>query len=192
MDSYQILKSIHKIGHPLVGKVIGYEEPINHQGMLIGGKVILDSDSKYKVRLPYECLFDEQKDFDITLLPKPGAQIKTVIKNHVDDTLYVSAKPTDLNQQRIQEYKEFYKFIEENKEGQKVKGIVKKVMPFGLFVDFQSPFLGLIDIGHSSFNGGKKLPYDNSQWPKEGDAIQCIITYYRFDNKQIGLGWVPE
>ena len=30
-------------------------------------------------------------------------------------------------------------------------------MPFGLFVDIGAKFIGLIDIGHSSFNKGKNF-----------------------------------
>lgn len=192
MNSYQVLKSIHKVGHPLTGTVIGYEQPISHHGMLIGGRVILETSSKYKVVLPYDYLFDEKKEFDKMLLPEIGIQIETVIKNHVDDTLFVSSKPSDLEQTEIQEFRKFYEFIENNKEGKGVKGIVKKVMSFGLFVDIGSPFIGLIDIGHSSFNQGKKLSYDNSEWPIENEAIECVIAYYRFYNRQIGLGWTPK
>jgi ribosomal protein S1 len=192
MDSYQILKSIHKVGHTIVGIVNGYNEPIKRNGILIGGQVILKTKSEYQVLLPYDYLFDEKKEFNEELLPKIGSRIETVIKNHVDNSLYVSARPKDLEQSTIQEYKKFYDYIENNKEGQIVVGIVKKVMPFGLFVDLGSEFTGLIDIGHSDFNNGKKLPYDNSKWPKEGDTVRCVIAYYRFHNKQIGLGWIPE
>ena len=65
-------------------------------------------------------------------------------------------------------------------------------MPFGLFIDIGSPFIGLIDIGHSNFNRGKKLSHNNSGWPKEGDSIKCVIAYYRFNDRQIGLGWTPD
>ena len=192
MDSYQILKSIHKVGHPLTGKVIGYKQPIDHHGMLIGGEVFLNTSSEYKVVLPYDYLFEERKNFDKTLLPEIGCRIKAVVKNHVDDILYVSSKPSDLEQTEIQKFKEYYKFIEQNKEGRIVKGIVKKIMSFGLFVDIASPFIGLIDIGHSSFNRGKRLSHNNLEWPKEGDRISCIIAYYRFHDRQIGLGWNPN
>jgi len=152
MDSYQVLKSIHKVGHPLFGKVIGYTKPIYHQGRVIGGHVILKTSTEYTVVLPYGDLFDEDKSFDKTLLPELGRQIKTVTKNHVDDILYVSSRPSDLAQKEIQKYREFYDFIEKHKEGQCVEGIVKRRMPFGLFIDIGVEFIGLIDIGHSSFN----------------------------------------
>lgn len=190
MDSYQVLKSIHKVGHILVGKVTEHEDLTDENGTLIGGEITLETTSKYKVVLPYHSIFDTNEDFDKTRLPKPGSQVKTVIKNHVDNILYVSLKPGDLEQ--ITEYRNFYDFVEKNDEGQIVEGTVKKVVSFGLFVDIGSPFIGLIDIGHSSFNSGKRLSSDSSKWPKEGDSIKCIIAYYRFANKQIGLGWNPD
>ena len=121
MDSYQVLKSIHKVGHPIEGNVIGYNEPIEHNGILIGGQVILKTISEYQVLLPYDYLFDEKKNFSEEFLPKIGSEIETVIKNHVDNTLYVSSRPKDLEQSRIREYQEFYDFIEKNKEGQNVE-----------------------------------------------------------------------
>jgi len=191
MESYQILKSIHKVGHSLTRKVIGYKEPIDHNGTCIGGQVILESNSEFNVILPFDYLFDDKMVFDKSLLPEIGHPIKVVIKNYVDDILYVSSRPSDLDEKEIQNYKQFYDFIEKNNEGKSVEGIVKKVMSFGIFVDIGSEFIGLIDIGHSSFNMGKKLPNDLSKWPKKGGKIKCVIAYYRFYNKQIGLGWTP-
>lgn len=191
MESYQILKSIHKVGHSLTGKVIGYKEPIEYNGTCIGGEVILESNSEFNIILPFDSLFDDMKDFDKSLLPEIGYPIKVVIKNYVDGILYVSSRPSDLDEKEIQNYTHFYDFIEKNIEGKNIDGIVKKVMPFGIFVDIGSEFIGLIDIGHSSFNLGKKLPDDLSKWPKKGDKINCVIAYYRFNNKQIGLGWAP-
>ena len=62
MDSYQILKTIHKVGHPINGTVIGYEQPINNNGMLVGAKVLLETSSDYKVVLPFENIFDKIKN----------------------------------------------------------------------------------------------------------------------------------
>jgi hypothetical protein len=192
MDSYQILKSIHKVGHPLKGKVIGYNEPTEHDGIPFGGQVILKTNSKYQTLLPFECLFDEEKDFNKQLLPQIGSEIETVVRNHVEDTLYVSARPKDLHPTTIKEYQQYYPFIEENQEGKIVEGIVTKSTPFGLFVDIGSQFMGLIDVGHSNFNRGEKLLDEQTNWPEEGDSIKCIIAYFRFDARQVGLGWNPD
>ncbi|OJJ15377.1 hypothetical protein BKI52_38840 [marine bacterium AO1-C] len=191
MDSYHILKSIHKVGHPMTGTVIGYEPSVNDLGIGIGGKVLLETNADYEVVIPYHYLFDKENNFDEVHLPEIGAKIKTVIKNHVDNTLYVSSRPSDLEQTEIDKFKSFYRFAEENEEGKRVTGVVKKAMPFGLFVDIGSSFIGLIDIGHTSFSRGEKLPYKNSDWPKENELVNCVIGYYRFHERQIGLGWIP-
>lgn len=184
MDSYQILKTIHKIGHPVTGTVIGYNQALR--------QVVLETSSDYKVVLPFDYIFDEDKKFEEGLIPKIGDEIMTVVRNHVEDTLYVSSRPKDLDPVQIQEFKDFYEFTKKNIEGGEINGIVKKVMPFGLFIDIDSQFFGLIDIGHSSFNKGEKLPCNYSEWPKEGDEIKCIIGYFRFHDRQIGLGWIPS
>lgn len=191
MNSYQILRKIHKVGHPISGTVVGYKQPLNIHGMLVGANVILETSSKYKTILGFDDLFDEQTAFDERLFPPLGKEIETVILNHSDDTLYVSARPHLLSKGSMESYQQYYAYIDTLKEGQIVNGVVEKVMPFGLFVNIGSPFIGLIDIGHIDFNRGKQLSYDQSDWPKKGDSINCVVAYYRFGDKQIGLGWVP-
>jgi ribosomal protein S1 len=66
--------------------------------------------------------------------------------------------PNDL--QEVKEYQAFYEFIETIREGTAASGVVEKIMPFGVVVDLSYPYLGLIDIGHSPFNGGERLPHD--------------------------------
>jgi hypothetical protein len=192
MNSYQVLKTIHKVGHPISARVLGYKHPSNNDTFPYTGRVLLEANSEYNVELPYLFTVDDLEDFDESFLPKIGSKIKAVIKTHVDNTLFVSTKPSDVNENEIKLYKEFYEFVGKNEEGTHIKGIVKKVEPFGLFVDIGVPFIGLIDIGHTSFNQGKRLPYDQMDWPKEGETIACVIAYYRFDGLQIGLGWIPE
>lgn len=177
----------------MVGKVIGHKPPSTEiNGQPFGAKVFLRTKSYQEAILPYEFLFDEWDIYDARLLPDIGQQIETVIFNYVEGKLILSSKPKDLKRETIQEYREFYEFVDKGNEGQKIIGTIKKVMPFGLFVDIGIPFIGLIDFGHIQFNRGKQLPYDYSKWPKEGDNIQCVISYYRFQNKQIGLGWAPD
>lgn len=189
MDSYEILKKVHKVGHPISGIVKGFEKYENLAGIESCG-IELETDSIYQSILPFDNLFDESKPFREELLPPIGSEIKGVVKNHVDNCLYLSAKPSDLDEKQIQGYREFYKYVESIPEGTQKTGTVKLVKPFGIFVDLSLPFIGLIDIGHISFNGGKKLPYDPSLWPKEGESIECVISYFRFDDKQFGLGWI--
>ncbi|UZR99991.1 S1 RNA-binding domain-containing protein [Chondrinema litorale] len=192
MDAYQILKEIHRVGHPLTGTVIGYETPKLINGKLIGGKILLDANLELKVVIPFYDFFDDYNEYDKNLLPKIGAHITTVIKNYVDGMLYVSAKKSDVSEEEICSFKAFYEFVDERKIGEKVTGIVKGVTSFGLFVEIENKHVGLIDIGHYSFNYGERLPVDRLAWPKEGDSINCLIAYFRFHNRQIGLGWLPK
>lgn len=168
----------------MTGKVTGYSASLS--------RVFLKSNSVYKVVLPIEYLFEDGDKFEKKILPLLGREIEVAVRNHVNDTLYVSARASDLAQEKIQGYRDFYKFIEEKKQGDVIRGTVLEVMPFGVFVDMGSPYFGLIDIGHNSFNRGEQLPLDFTKWPQIGEPINCVISYYRFSNKQIGLGWLPD
>jgi hypothetical protein len=154
-------------------------------------KVEVETNSKYKSILVYDSI---QNDLNLTneIVPQKGTYIEMVVKSFVDQTLYLSAHPDDLNETEIKLYEDFYDLIATIKEGTKLKGKILKVNPFGIFVDLNFPFIGLIDIGHSNYNGGEKLPSDFFTWAKEGDSIDCIVSYYRFYNRQIGLGWLPD
>ena len=169
MDSDQVKKTVYKIGHPLTGTVVGYEQPLNYNGLLYGAKVLLKTSSDYKIVLPFEYLFDEIKDFDASLFPELGRQMELVVMNHINDTLYVSSKPSSLEPEEIQKHKDFYEFMENNKEGSLISGIVTKATHFGLFVDLEAPGIGLVNIVNSKLHGGTKLPFNNSEWPKEGE-----------------------
>lgn len=82
--------------------------------------------------------------------------------------------------------------------GYKFSAKVLKIKPFGIFVEIierpenSSEYLGLIDIGHTVLckKDSQKLPLNKTQWPKEGSDINCIVSYYREHNKQLGLGWL--
>lgn len=80
--------------------------------------------------------------------------------------------------------------------GYKFSAKVVKIKPFGIFVkeikNNSSEYLGLIDLGHIAFckEGSKELPLDVAQWPKVGSNIDCVVSYYREHNKQLGLGWL--
>lgn len=126
------------------------------------------------------------------MIPSIGSKIETVVSNFVDGTLYLSAKPHDLKSSTVQEWRDFYTHISALAVGHEITGIVEKKTSFGLFVNIGSPYVGLIDIGHLSFNRGHELPLDYDAWPKAGDNICCIIAYFRFHGRQIGLGWLPN
>ncbi|QHT70965.1 S1 RNA-binding domain-containing protein [Rhodocytophaga rosea] len=130
------------------------------------------------------------EDFKEELLPERGSIIKTVIKNHIDDTLCLSVDQEDLK--LVEEYQAFYQVIKTLKEGTITSGVVKAIVPFGIFVDLGYPYQGVVDIGHTDFNGGDRLPIDFIEKLKAGDTIQCIISYFRFDDRQIGLRWLEN
>ena len=77
---------------------------------------------------------------------------------------------------------------------------VGRIKPFGIFVEISdSPedsnkYIGLIDIGHTILckEGSQNLPLDNTQWPQEGTYINCMVSYYREHNKQLGLSWLGK
>ncbi|MGE0757217.1 MAG: hypothetical protein AB7O38_09360 [Pirellulaceae bacterium] len=191
MNAYEVLRDIHPIGSPLVGTVTGRTE-IEMAHVFPGGHVTLDTSSEFRAILPYDHLTDDRSRFDPELIPNLGSQIATVVFNYVDGTLYLSAKPSDLKSSTIKEWRDFYDYVHTLSIGREISGVVQKAMPFGWFVDIGSPYIGLIDIGHSSFNGGRPLPVDHTRWPHVGESIRCNIGYIRFHNRQIGLGWIPD
>lgn len=174
MNAYEVLRDVHPIGSPLVGTVTGVTEIEMSHGFP-GGHVTLETASKFPAILPFQHLADDDAQFTPDLIPQVGSQIDTVVFNFVDGTLYLSARPNDLESSTIQAWRDFYAYVGTLSVGNEISGIVERAMPFGLFVNIGSPYIGLIDIGHSSFNGGHALPFDNAQWPNVGDHIRCVI-----------------
>jgi hypothetical protein len=84
--------------------------------------------------------------------------------------------------------------------GRKFWAKVGRIRLFGIFVEISdSPedsnkYIGLIDIGHSTLykEGSQKLPLDTTQWPQEGMYINCMVSYYREQSKQLGLSWLGK
>jgi ribosomal protein S1 len=191
MNAYEVLRDIHPIGSSLVGTVTGRTEIEMTHGFP-GGHVTLDTTSEFRAILPYDHLTDNHLRFDPELIPNLGSQIATVVFNYVDGTLYLSAKPGDLKSSTIREWRDFYAYVNTLSIGREISGVVERAVPFGLFVNIGSPYIGLIDIGHSSYYGGHSLPFDHTTWPLVGESIRCSVDYIRFHNRQIGLGWIPD
>jgi hypothetical protein len=154
----------------------------------------VDTGSGFRAILPYSNLIDlfDYKTIQEELIPTPGTRINAIVKNFVDDILYLSTKSQDLAEESIASFMDFYQLVDKFKIGSILEGTVEKVMNFGIFVNLATPFPGLIDIGHTPFNGGSKLPRDTTKWPKEGEPIKCLLSYFRFHDKQMGLGWFPD
>jgi hypothetical protein len=191
MNAYEVLRDVHHIGSRISGTVIARDDPEIRHG-IPGGHLRIRTESAYPALLPYSHLVDQISSFSQDIIPELGAHIDAVVFNFVDGTIYLSAKPSDLNDSAIQKWKQYYDYIESLSVGSEVTGVVEKAMPFGLLVNIGGPFPGLIDVGHTPINGGVQLSCDVSDWPAVGDQIQCRVAYFRFHNQQIGLGWLPE
>ncbi len=192
MDSWQAIRHVYKIGSPIKGTVIDYIDD---------AFVLLQTSSPYKSVIPFHNLvdldenftFEAHKTFTPKILPAIGSEINTVVYNLVEEVLYLSAKPSDLSETTIKEWQLYYEFIDTIEIGSIVTGIVSSSKSFGLFVDIGAPYIGLIDVGHTPFNGGDPLPDDANCRFNKGDEITCLVSYFRLHNKQIGLGWIkPE
>jgi len=191
MDAYEALLRHFRVGSKISGIVTAHDK-IEYRRGLVWGHIELETHTGYRARLPYHFLVDDLSSFSPSIVPEIGAQVDAVVFNFVDDTLILSAKPSDLLPATISRYQEYYRCIDSLTIGSTIIGIVANARPFGLFVDIGVYFAGLIDIGHISFNGGVQLPPHCAEWPKVGDKIRCRISYFRFRNQQIGLGWLPE
>jgi hypothetical protein len=186
MEQWEILRHVHKVGSPIKATVIGF----------IGfdkNVILLETGTGYKSVLSptnLEDLLFIPTSFVPAWLPEIGQEIDTVVYNFVDDTLCLSARPSDLSQTTIQGWQAYYDFLDTLEIGQRVKGVVVSCKPFAILVDLGSAYLGVIDVGHSRFNGGDILPDDMSVWPAQGEEIACRVSYFRFHGKQVGLGWI--
>lgn len=191
MGAYEILRDVYPIGSRMPGTVIARDEPETQHGVPFG-HLRIKTESSYRALLPYSNLVDQLSAFSPDIIPELGTHLDAVVSNFVDGTIYLTAKPSDLQESSIRKWKQYYDYIASMPVGSVVTGVVEKAVPFGLFVNIGGPFLGLIDVGHTKINGGVRLPYDASDWPALGDAIRCHVRYFRFHNQQIGLGWLPE
>lgn len=188
MNSYDVLRTIHKVGHPISGTVLRHEL-IEHP-ILPGCTIYMQTDSKFTAALDFQNMFDEHTPFDKSLLPPIGSKLDMVVLNHVEKTLYLSAKPSDLEPAEIQKFKDFYKLVDTLENDKQITGIVTEVAQFGIFVDLDLPFEGLIDIAYTEADGSVSLPINTMLWPKVGESIQCKISHFRFASRQIGLSWL--
>ena len=158
MNAYEILPNVHRIGSVINGTVVDRTDISVIHGLPGGHLTVESGDSDYRAVLPYMRLTDDQSAFSPDVIPAIGQAIKAAVFNFVGDTLYLSAKPRDLTNEAISSWRQFYRYIDTITIGDTTSGVVVESMPFGLFVDIGSPYLGLIDIGHISFNRGVQLP----------------------------------
>ncbi len=74
---------------------------------------------------------------------------------------------------------------EENPEGSIVKGTIKNITDFGLFVDFGSFLDGLVRKGDISW---REEPVDLNELYKAGDTIEAKVLHIDEDKERISLG----
>jgi hypothetical protein len=170
MNQWEVIRYVHKIGSPMKGTVIGFDEYT----------VLLETGTGYKSCLCFDSI--EEESLTPTCLPNIGQEINVVVRNFVDGVLYLSAKPSQTSSESIQEWQAYYDLIETLEISSEVTGLVTSVKAFGIFVDIGAPYIGLIDVGHDRFNDGDRLPDDMSIWPAEGEKITCRISYFRLHN----------
>jgi hypothetical protein len=186
MEQWEILRYVHKVGSPIKATVIGFSEY---------GSILLETGTGFKASLSptaLEDLFVIPVSYVPARLPEIGQKLDTVVYNFVDDTLHLSARPSDLSPTTIQAWQDYYDYLDSLEIGQIIKGIVASCKPFGILVNLGSDYLGVIDVGHSRFNGGDVLPDDMSVWPVQDEEISCRVSYFRFHGKQVGLGWLAS
>lgn len=72
-------------------------------------------------------------------------------------------------------------------EGQTIDGVVKKIMPFGAFVDIGGidGLIHIADLSHDRVNMGEK---NVEKYVKEGDQIRVQVLKLDWDANRIGLG----
>jgi ribosomal protein S1 len=177
MDSWEVLRFIHKIGSPIKAMVSGFDEY---------GQILLETGTDYKSIL----IADSVKEARSQQVLKIGEVLDTVVWNCNDGILCLSSRSIDISNQSVEEWQAYYEFIDTLELGTKVRGVVTSSKAFGIFVDIGAPYIGLIDVGHDRFNEGDRLPDDMSIWPSKGESIDCRISYFRLHNRQIGLGWI--
>ena len=190
IDAWSVVRHTHRLGSCMLG-VVSSLDAINVTSDNPGGFIHLQTKSEFPALLPYHSLQDEASMFGESVVPLIGDEIETVVSNFVDGRLYLSAKPQELKISRKQQWLRYYEYIDSVNFGDKVSGIVRQVEPFGLFVDIESEFIGVIDVVHSRLAGGQ-FPQDRSCWPPVGSRIECRFEHPRLHNQQIGLGWSPK
>ena len=188
MTDWEILRYVHQIGSPMKGTVVAREDVEVRHGIPVGN-LTLNTSSPYRALLPAIHLVDDLSAFSPDVIPSMGQEIEAVVFNFVDGILYLSAKPSDLAEESIKAWRDFYEYIDTLEIGAVVEGIVTRSAPFGLFVDLGGPYVGLVDIVQTDLDGGVPLPRDYSTWPKEGEAITCRVRYVRLHGMQLGLSW---
>jgi hypothetical protein len=182
MDQDYTLRYIYKVGSLIKATVTGFDEY---------GRILLDTATGCKSVLSPTSLEDLTAipvDFVPTWLPEIGEEIDTVVYNFVDDTLYLSARPSDLFQTTIQSWQDYYDYLDTLEIGQKIEGIVLSRKPFGFMLDLSSPYLGVINMFDCRCNCAP-LPEDMSVWPVEGEKIVCLVSGFLFRVKQVSLVW---
>ena len=182
-EYYNALRFIHPVGLPIRGIVIAHDKYMQ--------RLVLKTSSEYSAVLPYDFLLDNYVSYP-DVLPEIGATIDAIVANYKNGTFYLSAKPADLKEERIEEYREFHRQLDNIGVWGIITATVQAIVHFGIFVDAGLLYPGLIDIGHTRWISGHRLPKDRILWPKPGETVRCIVGGVRFHERQLDLGWLPD
>jgi small subunit ribosomal protein S1 len=85
--------------------------------------------------------------------------------------------------QKVQVSEETQNKLKELKNGQKIKGEVGGIMPFGLFIKLENGLEGLVHISEVSWEKVEDL---NSLF-KEGQEVECSVTSVDMDSGKVNL-----
>jgi len=78
------------------------------------------------------------------------------------------------------------RFLRNNKENDKVKGIVRNIIDTGVFVEIEDGVDGFLHVSEISWTERIKSP---KKYFKIGDYVECIIKRIDKDNKKISLSF---
>ena len=79
-------------------------------------------------------------------------------------------------------------FMLEYPKGTKVKGTVKSIMEFGIFVEVADDIDGLVHVSDFSWTKRIKDPSEIKDFYKKGDEVEALVLDVDTDNERLSLG----
>lgn len=189
---YDDIKKGIKIGFPISGLVTQIKFSKNDKSNLsVENAIFLNTELGIEGILPIYKLFDKGENFDEKRIPKVGSTINAIISGGSKEKIHLSARPSDFLENKLLEYRNYYRFIEQHRLGEMLTGIVKEIRDWGILVDLSIPFLGVIKVVQPyKFDSAKTLPDHQNDWPKVGETITGVSISYDFYWRQINLYWI--
>src|SRR5687767_3769571 len=107
MNAYDVLRSLLHVGSAVMGQVVAIEELRWESGHPRGRATLATSTMADVTYLGYDWLLDEGEALQAHHLPRVGDELRVTVRNFVDGTLFVSARPSDLDPKSIRAWQEF-------------------------------------------------------------------------------------